>query len=209
MARPGRFAPLPFNFRKHIIAPSGGGGAPTLAYSNFQSGSAVSTVTLTSTSFTPQTNDIIVVKCLTADSAQVPGTPTGGGWTYTQRVSDTTASHTNAKIFTAPVTAGGTAQTVAVTVTQSGASLFASMVVELWRNAQLAATPATVDTHSSSSSAPSTTITTAADNSVVSWCNGDWSAQNPASRTYNTTSATPTEEGRENQTPNQVLAFYA
>jgi len=165
--------------------------APTLAYSNLQT--VTTSGTLTSTSFTPQTNDIIVVKAISADvgaSSAFPA-PTGGGWAYTQRVADNTASHVRAALWTAPVTTGGTAQTVSLVYTGTG--IPANMVVELWRNAQLAATPATVDTRGSG--APSTTLTTAAANSFVSWANGDWAAVDGASRAYNTTSATPTEDG--------------
>jgi hypothetical protein len=164
--------------------------APLLVYSNLQSTS--SAATLTSTSFTPQTGDIIVVKLDTADASTNYNTPTGGGWTYTQQVLDTTTSHVWASIWTAPVTSGGTSQTVASTH-GTGSTTYAVMVVELWRGAQLAATPATCDTRGTG--APSTTLTTVAANSVVSWMSGDWAGVDGTSRAYITSSATPTEDG--------------
>ena len=128
---------------------------PTLAFSNAQSTATGATVT--STSFTPQTGDIIVVKTASEDGGgTVANTPTGGGWTYTSRVSDSITGHTGCKLWTAPVTAGGTAQTVAVTWGGTAPG-HASMVVELWRSAQLAATPATCDARGSG--APSTPLT--------------------------------------------------
>jgi len=163
---------------------------PSLAYSNTQISATGGT--LTSTSFTPNTNDIIVVKAISADSANGTfATPTGGGWTYIQQVSDLTASHCGVKLWTALVTTGGTSQTVSVV--ESGVEGHCQITVELWTGAKLAATPATVD--SRGTGAPSTPLTTVLANSVVSWCNGDWAAVDGASRTYNTTSATPTEDG--------------
>ena len=180
---------------------------PALAFSNKTN--TTSAGTLTSTSFTPQTGDIIVVKIVTADSTYTYNTPTGGGWTYTSRVVDATASHCWLQIWTAPVTTGGTAQTVAATVLANPTNVQqASMVVELWRNAQLAATPATCD--SRGTGAPSTPITTVAANSVVSWCNGDWAAVSPTGHTYNTTSATPTEDGLDDQSGvGAYVGYYA
>jgi hypothetical protein len=153
---------------------------------------AASGGTLTSTSFTPVTGDIIVVKCVGEDSGITFNTPAGGGWTYTSQVSDTTASHVSSRIWTAPVTAGGTPQTVAETPTW-GTFSNATMTVELWRGAQLAVTPATCDTRGSG--APSATLATTAANSVVSWASGDWASVNGSGRAYNTTSATPAEDG--------------
>lgn len=178
--------------------------APTLSFSNLQT-AVQNNNTLTSTSFTPATGDIIVVKAVSGDPIQTMGTPTGGGWTYTNRVSDSTASHTRAAIWTAPVTTGGTAQTVALTF--AGSIEWHSMLVEVWSGGQLAATPATVDTRGSG--APSTTLTTTAANSVVSWVDGDWAAVSPTGRTYNTTSATPTDEGVHDGSTTQYVAYYA
>lgn len=176
--------------------------APSLVYSSAQP--TTTSGTLTSTSFTPQVGDVIVVKLVAEDSVVAFNTPTGGGWTYTSRVSDTTASHVSARIYTAVPSSGGTPQTVSVTATW-GASSDATMVVELWRNAKLAASPATCDTRGSG--APSTTLTTAAANSVVSWCDGDWNAAT-GTATYNTTSATPTQDGN-TQVTGRYCAYFA
>jgi len=175
--------------------------APTLAYSNTQTGS-FTTGTLTSTSFTPQTGDIIVVKVVTENHLSTFSTPTGGGWTYTQRVIDTTANECYCAMWTAPVTTGGTAQTTAISKTDASTA-HCSMTVELWRGGQLAATPATCDARGTGS--PSATITTAASGSVVSWADGDWGAVG-GSPTYG---GGATQTGIDQQSPNFYCAYYA
>jgi hypothetical protein len=129
---------------------------------------------LVTPTFTPATGDILVVKCVGADASITFGTPVGGGWTYSPRGTDTSASHTSLAMWTAPVTLGGTAQTVSVT--PGGTAQNHSMVVERWANARLASAPALTDT--TGSGGPSATNTTVGINSVVSWCSGDWAAVN-------------------------------
>jgi len=153
-------------------------------------------------SFTPAVGEILVVKGITEDASSiVQSTPTGGGFTYTLWVSDVTSSHTGCKIWTAPVTASAS-MTVTVAHTGNGAN---SIVVERWSGAQLATTPATVDTRGSG--APSTTITTVGASSVVSWLNGDWAAIS-GTPTYNSTSAVPTQDGYTTQS-GLYTAYYA
>lgn len=127
---------------------------------------------LVTPSFTPQAGEILVVKCVGADASITFGTPTGGGWTYTSRGTDTSTSHTSLAMWTAPVTAGGTPQTVSVT--PAGTAQHHSMVVERWANSRLAPSPALTDT--TGSGGPSATNTTVGTNSVVTWCVGDWAA---------------------------------
>jgi hypothetical protein len=148
--------------------------APVLAFSNAPA--TTSAGTLTSASFTPTAGDVIVVKVITEDSTLlVYNTPTATGTTltFTNRVLDATANHTWTGLWTAVVGTGGSATTVSATKA-SGTAGHAVMMVERWTGAQLAATPATQ--HVTGSGAPSATITTVAGNSVVSWCDGDWSA---------------------------------
>lgn len=131
--------------------------------------------------FTPVAGEFLIVKCAGADSSITFGTPVGGGWTYTSRGSDTTASHTSLAMWTAPVTAGGTPQTVSVT--PGGTAQNHSMVVERWRNCRLATSPVVTD--QIGSGGPSATNTTVGVNSVVSWVSGDWAAVNGTlTRTY-------------------------
>jgi hypothetical protein len=164
---------------------------PTLVASYQVDSASNDTSTLTTPSFTPAVGEIIVVKGLVEDSGRTLGTPSGGGGSYTQQVVDTTASHVYATIWTSTTTVASST-TVSLPF-GTGAAAYHSMVVERWSNAQLAATPATADTRGTG--APSTTLTTAASGSVVSWCCGDWAAIDGTSRTYNTTSASPTEDG--------------
>ena len=145
---------------------------PVLAFS--QALSSVTGGTLTSSSFTPATGNIVVVKAVTENSAStfnITSTPSGGGLVYTSQVSNSAAINCWTGIWTAPVTSGGTAQTVSLAGPTGGAAHW-MLVVEVWAGAQLAATPATCDTQSTG--APSTTLTTATVNSVVSWCDGDY-----------------------------------
>ena len=131
------------------------------------------------------------------------GTPTGGGFTYTLRVSDTTAGRSAPLIWTAPVTASAS-MTVTLTVLRHRGPH--SMVVEQWSRAQLAATPATVDTRGSG--APSTTLTTVGVNSIVSW--------STATRRPSTAPPAPTAPPRRSPsedgytfTTGQYTAYYA
>lgn len=137
--------------------------------------------TLTTPTFTPQAGEILVVKAVGADRTLTFGTPTGGGWTYTARGTDVTASHVSAAMWTAPVTAGGVAQTVAVTA--GGTANPHTIVVERWTNCRLAAAPALTD--QLGSGGPSATNTTVAGRSVVTWLSGDWAAvDGTATRAY-------------------------
>src|ERR1039457_567318 len=176
---------------------------PTLVASYPVYDVSTDTASLVTPSFTPAAGEILVIKGITAARSQTMSTPAGGGLTYTLRKSDTTASHVAAYIWTAPVTVSSP---MTVTVAVSGSSVPHSIVVERWSSAKLAATPATCDT--TGTGAPSTTVTTVAANSQVSWLNGDWTAVNGASRTYNTTSAAPAEDGS-TTTTGQYTAYYA
>jgi hypothetical protein len=58
------------------------------------------------------------------------------------------------------------------------------MVVERWSSGQLAATPAVNSTVFGNGDPPSTTLTSGANGSVVSWALVDVAAQNPSTRAY-------------------------
>lgn len=180
---------------------------PTLIISYFVKQDALNLTTLTTPSFTPSVGEVIVVKGVTADGATPYGTPSDSQTnTYTSRKSSTSASFTPCYIWTA-ITGAATAMTVSLT--PSGTNNWHSMVVERWSSASLAATPATNGTIQGTSTAPSSTITTTAANSVVSWCDGDWTATSGASRAYNTTSATPIEEGFTGGDTVNYTAYFA
>lgn len=143
----------------------------------------------TTPAFTPTVAELIVVKMICEQSAVIGTAPTATGLTFTARSTSAVASNVWAGIWTAPA-AAGTAYTVNYGAS-SGSAGSRSAVAERWTGVTLAATPATANTQGSG--APTTTLTTTAANSAVSWLNGDWSAIGGA-RTYNTTSAVPVEQ---------------
>lgn len=164
---------------------------PTLIASYFVPSNAQNSTALTTPSFTPATNELLVLKCINADSTAVWATPTatGGAITWLSRVTDYSSSHCGVAIFTGVVTSGGSAITVSCGFTATHNEEH-EMVLERWANAKLATTPATVATVSASGT-PSASLTTAAAGSVVSWLNGDWNAVSGTSRAY---LGSPTEE---------------
>lgn len=164
--------------------------APTLVASYNLVTSAVDTSTLTTASFTPGAGEVIVVKAATWDASQPMGTPSGGGLTYTSRAASTSGGFRPwVGIWTAVVSGSPGAMTVSCTPTVSS---WHNMVVERWSGAQLAATPVTDATQGGTGSASSTLTTSAAD-SVISWVAGDAQSLNPATRAY-LSSGTVTEE---------------
>lgn len=149
----------------------------------------IDTSTLTTATFTPAAGDILVVKCVAADRTMTFGTPVGGGWAYTPRGSDNTASNVAVAMWSAPVTAGGTPQTVAVT--PGGTANHHSLCVERWQQAALAPAPAL--TNQRGSGAPSASNSTVGQYSVVTWFSGDWAAVDGTStRVYRSDTSTET-----------------
>jgi hypothetical protein len=202
--------PAPARAQVGPLAGAAGGGLaippdpPVLVTSYPVYQTTVGSASLVTPSFTPAIGELLVIKGIAEDVGMLLSTPTGGGLTYTLRVSQVGVSgNVNAYIWTAPVTASAS---MTVTVAETGNTGVYSMVVERWSGAQLAATPATVDTRGTG--APSTTLTTVGASSIVSWLNGDWAAVSGASRTYNTTSAVPTEDGY-TTTAGNYTAYYA
>ena len=172
-----------------------GGTGPFLANAYLVSSGGSNTNTLTTPSFTPDDGEILVIQASSqaGDLSAFPA-PSGGSLTYTARGSSYTASHARVAQWSAPVVTSPGAMTVSVG--SPGAANNHSMVVERWRQAQLAASPATVVFPYSVTGAPSTTITTTGTDSVVSWVNADWNAvDGTTTRVYRTTSATPYETG--------------
>lgn len=180
--------------------------APTPAQSFLVVSTAADTSTLTTASFTPAIGDVIVVKAMSESVATSAATPTDtSGNTWAAQLTDSTAAHCYGALSTTTVTVSAS---LTVSTAWSGSAGFHSMIVERWTGAVLAATPATNGTKTGTG-APSSTITTTAPNSAVSWANGDFAAVSPAGRTYNTTSATPTEDGIHDKSTGNYVAEYA
>ncbi len=138
--------------------------------------------TLTTSSFTPNDGEVIVVKVATSDSVITMGAPTGGSLSFGP-----------AKVSMAPGGFRGTTAIYAVKVgtspgsmtlssTPTGASEH-SMAVERWLNADLAGTPV-VGSSQGSSGAANGSLSTTALASVVSWSASEVQSTDPATRAY-------------------------
>jgi hypothetical protein len=124
------------------------------------------------------TSDIVVCKIISEDSGSVPTavTDVGTQLTWTQRATTgAVASREYAMIYTATVSAGVTS--IQTSFGTSNNPNCRASITNVWRGAQLAATPATNSTVSGAT-APSATVTTVANNSVVDWICGDWDGAN-------------------------------
>ena len=169
--------------------------SPTLIASYAVYSAAADNTTLTTSSFTPSNGEIIVVKAATWAAADGMSTPTGGGQTYTNTNAHTPGGF-NCWTGIWVATVSGTPGSMSVSCAPATANNTRhSMVVERWGNATLAATPATNDVISDIGTSATTTLTTTAANSVVSWVLGDENSVDPASTSYVTSSATPTQDG--------------
>lgn len=181
---------------------------PTLTDSLLVVSAAADLSTLTSSSFTVNVGDVIVVKAViegTLTGAQF-STPTDtAGNTYSLRATDASSSRCWVGLWTA---VAGTATSLTVSATPTGHVFWHSMMVEHWTDAALAVTPA-VGTPETGSGAPSVTLTTTATGSAVSWLNGDWNANDPTGRVYDSTSSAPTEEGIHDKSTGNYVAYYA
>lgn len=145
------------------------------------SGATAGTTSLVTPTFTPNAGEVLVVKATTNDSLTTIGAPTGGSLTYTSRGAVTSGDFCYTTLYSAIV--GSSPSSMAVTHTYGGAAGLRAVIVERWASAQLAGTPATNGT-TTGSGAPSTTLTTAAANSIVSWVSGDWTPVVPAAYLY-------------------------
>jgi hypothetical protein len=160
--------------------------APTLiAHYEVYSAGADST-TLTTPSFTPANGEVITVKVMTWDTGTPFGTPTGGSQSYTKTIEAAPGGFAAyAAIWTCTVSGSPGAMTISATPT---ASCRHTMIVERWGTAVLAASPAVNGTVHGSPGAGSgtfsTPLTTAADNSVITWCMAEENSVDPATRAY-------------------------
>jgi hypothetical protein len=176
---------------------------PTLIAQYYVDSAGNNTITLTTPSFTPANDEIIVIKTETWDTGTTMGSETGGGQTWTRQV---TAAPGGFKPFAAITTTkvAGSPGAMTVSATPSG-SCRHSMLVERWGNAQLAGTPSTA-TGTGTSGAAAGTITAAA-GSVISWVAADINSLDPATRAY---LGSATEEVvRDNHAGANSVAYYA
>lgn len=158
---------------------------PTLAQTlTAQSALGGDSTTLTAALTSVSVGDVVIVKAQTWDTGTAAGTPSGGSQTYTRQVTVAPAVFAGyCAIFSATM-AAGVASSFTLTLSAPAAVCGHSMVVERWTGAQLAATPATNGANYSVASAPSSTITTTAANSAVSWCTNDAQSVSPATDAY-------------------------
>lgn len=154
--------------------------APTPVAQHYTQLSPQGTSALTVT-FTPGNGEILVIKLATWDSAASLGAPSGGGLTYTARVTNAPGGFNQwCSIYTAPVLTSPGSMTISST---PSVSLRGSMCVERWSGAQLAATPIT-NSNTGVGGAAASTITPSAGTSVLGWVGGDASSVDPATRAY-------------------------
>lgn len=167
--------------------------APTLATTPYFSASSTNgdTTTLATPSFTPADGEVFVIKVSTWDTAVASGTPSGGSLTYTSRVTIAPGGFSSyARIFTAEV--GTSPGSMTITLSAPASASYHTMCVERWTSAQLAGTPATNSASYGSPGAPSSSLTTAAAGSIVSWVAVDAQSVSPTGRAY---LASATEDG--------------
>jgi hypothetical protein len=169
----------------------------------YQVNSVASDLTsLVTPSFTPEIGELLIIKTVTEASGCIGGAATGTGVTITSQVVDATASFCHVTLQSGINT---TKASKTITVTFSGTAGFHSMVVERWWGAQLAAAPATTDTRGTTAT-DTATNTTVAKYSVVSWVNGDFSAQAPGTPTYRSSAV---QTGLHDKSPGNYVAYYA
>jgi hypothetical protein len=162
-----------------------------------------STATLTTASFSPANGEVIVIKGQTWGGGQTLGAPSGGSQAYTGRVTINPGGFaTWGIIYTCVISGSPGSMTISMT---PNATCVHSMVVERWTGAQLAATPATASASYASASLPSMTLTTVANNSIVSVLNGDEQSVAPGTPGY---SSSGTQDGLANGAPSSNSVQY-
>lgn len=177
---------------------------PTLLASYAVYSAGADTSSLTTPSFTPVNGEVIVVKLATWDTNNPMGAVSGGGQTYTTRVTAAPGGFNCwARIVTAVV--AGSPGSMAVTAAGTASNSRHSMVVERW-SGQLAASPAVNATVNGTGSAPSAAITTVGTGSVLSWCSVDNNSLDPTGRTY---LLSATEDGLFNGVGGNSVQYFA
>lgn len=150
--------------------------------------------TLTTASFRPRENELIVVKAAAGHSDVTLSAPTGGGLTFTEQVARRDANYSPVVISTAVVGANPAAMTVSVTASGSGtAQRGPTLIVERWANAAVTGTSG-LAMQSGNPTAPAINLNPTASGLEYTWVSADWNAVTGAA-TYRGTS-TPNHERR-------------
>ena len=157
---------------------------------------------LVTPSFTPSNGEVLIVKAA-AESFDNPdiGAPSGGGQTYTSRVYVSQSAHAVIRIHSAIVSGSPGSMTVTQAYAVNGG--YRSLVVERWGNATLAGSPAV--NSGISSGAPTLSVSTVADGSVVSWVSADWNAVAPGSPAYRSSAI---QDGLDNKSVEVAYVAY-
>jgi hypothetical protein len=142
------------------------------------SNTTAGTTALPTPSFTPAAGELIVAKVSLGS-----GTPTvtGGGLTWSLKVSASAALKAPVFIYTAVVGASPAAMTVSMT---PSTSTIRGMTVKRYTSATVAASPAVSAPVVGSATAPSATLTTTAANSIIEWLCTDWNESAVTANTY-------------------------
>lgn len=178
--------------------------APTVFTDIFNGGSGR---TLTWGPFSAAIGDVLVVKAATEDAASThqlaAPAASSGGVTFTKQEENTVTSHTYGVIYTGKVTTAPTGGQITVTQAATGGSTLRGGVLEQYVGAKVAATPAGANVNGTG--APTGTVTTAANGSIVTSLSGDWAAVDGTSRAYR---GTVTEDAYSRDTAGTLATFY-
>lgn len=144
---------------------------------------AADTTNLVTPSFTPANGELIIAKLATWDTANGMGALSGGGQTYTNRVTAAPGGF-NAWARLDSAVISGSPGPMTITGAGSASASRHSMVVERWTNAQLAASPAVNSPLTGAVSLPQSNLTTVSPGSVASYVIADTQSVDPATRAY-------------------------
>jgi len=160
---------------------------------------------LTTVSFTPSAGELIIVKAVIENSQTEFDDPTttGESITWTKQYSSRITNTCMAVIWSGIVAVGGTGVTVSIVKSSGSPSEWASMAVERWAGAQVAAAPAIGFLLGQSTT---TTITTTGTGSYVSYVNGDWNAVAPGTPAY---ASSAVQENIHDKSTSTYVAYYA
>jgi hypothetical protein len=141
---------------------------------------SLGTTSLITAAFTPPNNSVLSAEVFGGDAGLTVTGVTASGLTFTSRINIGTAG-TSMRV--ARFTAIGAGASVTATATFGGSGDTRGLIVKVWSGAQLAASPAT---HSvlAGTGAPSDSLTTAANGSVVDWISCDYNGIDPTGHTY-------------------------
>lgn len=159
--------------------------APDFVYAVYSAGIDTSNLVTPALSPTPVNGDVLIVKLSTWDSSNGMGAVSGGGQTYTTRVTAAPGGF-NGWCRVDTCTISGSPGSFSVTGAGSVGNSRHSMVVEHYlaaNGASLAASPA-VNATVNGAGLPSAAITTVGTNSTLSWVSVDVSSIDPATRAY-------------------------